>query len=187
MRLALIIVVFCALLFSSCYVRTRRVSFKADIPITSEHGDFNRDSLSCHIAIEPDSKNMIIPFLIFSGDKKKARITYGLHGKGVSAREYTCKFIHLEIKSDNVVLGRSKDSLLFTEKKEPANLKSAVSPFYATRYLLKLSDPNKVHLYMEMAFEIINKRGVKEIFSIKTPLEEIRKKSFSRLKFLPAK
>jgi hypothetical protein len=185
MRSALIVItVFCTVLFSSCFVRTRRVLFKADIPLTSEHGDFNRDSLSCHIAIEPDSKNMVIPFLIFSGDKKKARITYSLHGKGISAREYTCKFIHLEIKSENTVIGRSKDSLLFDEKKEPLNLKSAVSPFYATRYLLKLSDPNKLHLYMEIEFEAINRRCLKDTFRIKTPLEGIRIKSFNRLKFL---
>ena len=148
------------------------------MPIRSEHADFNKDSIRCDISIEFKKRNIVIPFFIFVSDKKKSKITYRLYGKGLSTGEYTCKFKHLEIKNGQIVLGRSTDTNLFTEKKELKNIESAISPYYATDYLLKLHDAKKLNPDMELEIEIMAKNGMKENFIFKLPLNKVYTKDF---------
>lgn len=179
MRLRFIVsIVLISLAFSSCFIRTNRLLFQNTVLIESKHADFNKDSIRCMILIERKKRALVVPLFIFAGDKKKSRIGYRLYGKGASTREYTCKFIHLEIKNDAEIVGRSKDSLLFKEKKEIKYTVGAISPFYLTDYLLKLKHAAKMNLFMEMEFEIENKSGIKENFVLKTPLKKIREKHF---------
>ncbi len=131
------------------------------------------------ILIERKKRTFVVPPFIFVRDKKKSRIGYRLYGKGISTREYTCKFIHLEIKNDSTVVGRSKDSALFKEKKELKNSTGAISPFYTSDYLLKLKSPAKMNLFMELEIEIESKNGIKENFILKSPLKKVREKHFS--------
>lgn len=152
---------FTTFLFSSCWVRTSQVSFKTAVALNAEHPYFKRDSVTCIVKVEPETRNIVVPFFIFLSDKKKSRITYCLYGKGQTGREYECKFVHLEIKNESVVVGRSRDSLLFNEKKEPLNMISAITPFYATPYLMKMVKPKKVNLHLEMEFDVVAKDGTK--------------------------
>jgi len=177
--LFIVLIILIPLIFSSCFVRTNRLSFQNTVAMASKHADFNKDSIRCMLLIDGKTRNIVVPFFIFVGDKKKSRICYRLYGKGISAREYTCRFIHLEIKNDSEIVGKSKDSALFREKKEIKYTPKAISPFYVTDYLLELNHPAKMNLFMEMEFEIEYKSGIKENFALKTPLKKVYEKNFS--------
>jgi len=155
------------------------VSFKKTVPIESRHADFNKDSISCIIVLDAKKKNIVIPFFIFVSDKKKYRICYQLYGKGISAREYTCRYTNLVIKNDSVIVGKSKDPDLFSDVYKKVYPKYAISPFYNSQYLMELKDPKKMRLTMELEFEITNTRGVTEKFLLRTPLTMIHEKKTS--------
>ncbi|MGZ3861649.1 MAG: hypothetical protein ACXVPN_00810 [Bacteroidia bacterium] len=170
---------FTTFLLSSCFVRTNQVRFKTEVPLASEHSYFKRDSVKCVVTVEPETRNFVMPLFIFLTNKKKSRITYCLYGKGQTGREYENRFIHLEIKNGDVVVGRSRDSLLFNEKKEAQNMIGAVTPFYATTYLMRMVKPKEVNLHLEMEFDAVAKDGTRIPVKFSQPMEKIRTKDIS--------
>ncbi|MGZ3865967.1 MAG: hypothetical protein ACXVC6_02420 [Bacteroidia bacterium] len=172
------LLVFIAILFSSCFEWKNQVRFRTDISLASQHSYFKRDSVTCIVSVEPETRNIVVPFFIFLSDKKKSRITYTLYGKGISAREYECKFSHLEIKNGDIVVGRSRDSLLFADG-NARDMAVGISPFYTTSYIMKLIRPKEVNLYLEMEFDAVAKDGTKIPVKILQPMEKIRTKDLS--------
>jgi hypothetical protein len=170
---------FIALTTSSCFVRTNRVSFSKKVPVTSQYYEFNKDSIQFLLQIIPDKKNMVIPFLIFKGDKKKSCIRYSLHGKGISAREYTLTYKNLVIKNDSHLVGKSTDPDLLTEQIQRPAPVDGISPLYGTKYVLKLLEPKKANLNVHLEFEIKNKAGLAESFTFDLPLEKTLIKKYS--------
>lgn len=157
-------------------MRTNRLLFTSTVPLHSTHADFNKDSLNCMLLVDHKKRNIVIPHFIFVSDKKKARICYTIYGKGLSAHEYNCRFIRLEIKNGREVVGRSSDSLLFNEAKEKKYTARSVSPFYATNYLMKMKRPREMNLNMEMEFVLENKYGIKDTVRLNTPLNKVKEK-----------
>jgi hypothetical protein len=168
---------FIALLTTSCFVKTNRVHFQYTAALPSQHFDFNKDSLRFEFSVTPDKKNIVIPFLISKGNKEKANISYGLHGKGISGREYTITYEDLVIKRDCTVIGKSKDKDLFKEQVQRPVPADAVSPLYGTGYILPLHDPQKANLNLHLVFTVQSKLGVKEEHTLDVPLKRIPEKS----------
>lgn len=160
-------------------MRTNRVSFSKKVAITSKYYEFNKDSIQFFLQIIPDKKNMVIPFLIFKGDKKKACVQYILQGKGISAREYTIKYKNLIITDKDKVIGKSMDSTLFSEKIQRPALVDGISPMYWTNYILKVLEPKKADLNVHLEFEIKNRAGLTESFTFDLPLERTLVKKYS--------
>lgn len=122
---------------------------------------------------------MVLPLLIFKGSKRKARLSYMLHGKGISAREYSIRVTNLVVRADTTVIARSQDPGSFTELIQRPPAVNAVTPLYGTGYKLKLRRPRAMNLAVHMEFEISSKGGLKEACSWDMPLERIRQKSFT--------
>jgi len=168
-----------ALLNTSCFVKTNRVHFQYRAALPSQHFDFNKDSIQFEFSVTPDKKNIVIPFLISKGNKEKANISFGLHGKGLSGREYTVTYAELVIRRDSTVIGKSQDKDLFKEAVQRPAPADAISPLYGTGYILTVRNPKKANLILHFTFTVQNKLGVKEEHTLDVPLSRIPEKSFT--------
>jgi hypothetical protein len=119
---------------------------------------------------------------VFKTDKKKFRIAYQLHGKGISGREYTCTFKRLVLKNDSHVVARSKDLQLFKEEKGGRFEEDGISPFYSCGYLVILPDPKKMNLNLELEMDVHSKNNTDEDMLFTVPLQKIEKKDLKLLK-----
>lgn len=106
------------------------------------------------------------------------RIQYSLRGKGLSMREYSINYRELEIFADDSLVGRSKDPDLFKEPRQKVVPADAVSPIYASDYLLKIPGAKKKKLRMRLSVTIKNKAGTTEDWNVEMPLEKVSNKSF---------
>lgn len=167
------------LLLGSCMKRVHQVTYTYLQPVASKHYQFGKDSLQLQFMVEPKARHIVIPFIIFNGNKKSARITYLLYGKAVSAREYGIRYTKLLLWHDSTLIGRSTDPELFSEQVQRPAPKNAVTPLYGTGYKLKLSKPRKMNLTLQLDFEISHKNGLSETYSLHVPLKKIEQKSFS--------
>lgn len=158
---------------SSCIVKNRRVVFQSAMPLDSQHQDIRKDSLRFAFAITPQPSNYVVPLFIYKGNKKKAKIEFELHGKGMTGHDYTVIYKNLEIRNDHALIGKSTDPDLFEEEVQYAFPKDGVSPLYGTKYLLKLPEPRKAKLWAHIEFEIKNHNGLTETFVMDRELQKI--------------
>jgi hypothetical protein len=165
--------------FSSCMERVHRVRYQYRKPVSPAPVAFNSDSLQFELAVEPNTRNVVLPFCILKGNKRQSRITLMLYGKVVSAREYSIRYTRLMVWHDTTLIGRSTDPELFWEQRQRRAPADAASPLYGTAYQLKLKQPAKMRLTVELDFEISNKSGQSQAYSFRMPLEKIEQKSFS--------
>lgn len=167
------------LLLSACMKRVHQVRYSYLQPVSSKHYRFTNDSLQFQLMVEPMARHVVIPFMIFNGNRKPARITYMLYGKAVSAREYSIRYTKLMLWHDSTLIARSSDPELFWEQVQRPTPANAVTPLYGTAYQLKLSKPRKMNLSVQLDFEISHKSGMSESYSLRVPLKKIEQKSFS--------
>ncbi len=106
------------------------------------------------------------------------RIQYTVKGKGLSTREYSIHYQNLEIFADDSLVGRSKDPDLFKEPRQRVVPADAVSPLYASDYLLQIPGVKKKKLRARLAITLKNRAGTAEEMNLEMPLEKVSNKSF---------
>ncbi len=160
-------------------MRTNRVSFSSKVPLVSKYYEFNKDSIQFLFQITPNNKNVVIPLLIFKGNKRKAKLGFALLGKGISAREYAITYKNLIVKNDTTVLGKSKDPALFKEQTRNVIGDGIISPLYGTGYILRMKQAKKANITVHFEFEVKNKAGLTEDFVYDLPLKKTIVKKYT--------